>query len=134
MRFEELELGQTATLSREVTDSEVRRFAEVSTDFNPVHLDDAAAAQSRFGRRIAHGMLSAAWISAALGTVLPGPGVIYLSQTLRFLKPVFLGDTITVQLKVLELIGSKRARIQTNCLNQDSVVVLEGEALVYVPD
>lgn len=135
MAFDRFQAHQAVTVTRTVDDADIRAFAEVSGDHNPVHLDDEAAAQSRFGRRIAHGMLSAAYISAALANELPGPGVIYLSQSLRFIKPVYVGNTISVKLEIVEILPEKRRlRIQTTCLNQDHDVVLEGEALVHVPE
>lgn len=134
MAFEDLVVGQSAELSRTVTLDDIARFAEVTGDDNPVHLDEAAAARTPFGRRIAHGMLSAGYISAVLGTRLPGPGVIYMSQQLRFTRPVFPGDTITARVEVLELMPAKRrARLQTTCRNQAGDVVLDGEALVMMP-
>lgn len=135
MSFESLAVGMQAEMSRTISLEDIERFAQVTGDDNPVHIDDAAAARSRFGRRIAHGMLSAGLISAVLGTRLPGPGVIYLSQSLRFTRPVFPGDVITATAEVLELVPAKRrVRLATTCRNQAGEVVLEGEALVMVPD
>jgi 3-hydroxybutyryl-CoA dehydratase len=135
VRFDELAVGQRAQVAKAITQDDIVRFAELTGDDNPVHLDEAVAAQSRFGRRIAHGMLSAGLISAVLGTKLPGPGVIYLSQSLRFTRPVHPGDVITATAELVELIPAKRrARLATTCRNQADEVVLEGEALVMVPD
>src|SRR5579864_6975087 len=104
-------------------------FAAASGDTNPIHLDDAAAAGSRFGGRVAHGMLVASFISAVLGTDLPGPGSIYLSQTLRFLAPVRPNDTVIVRVTVLEVVlDRRRVRLETVCRNQQGQVVLSGEA------
>ena len=134
MRFDEIAVGQEAELSKTVTDEDVITFARVTGDFNPVHVDEIAAARSRFGSRIAHGMLSAGLISAAIAGKLPGPSSIYLSQTLRFTLPVRIGDTITVHLKVIELIeGKQRVKLSTVCRNQKGETVVEGEALVLVP-
>ena len=134
MRFDEMAVGQEAELSKIVTDEDVMAFARVTGDFNPVHVDEVAAARSRFGGRIAHGMLSAGLISAAIAGKLPGPSSIYLSQTLRFTLPVRIGDTITVHLKVIELIeGKRRVKLSTVCRNQKGETVVEGEALVLVP-
>lgn len=134
MTFEELAVGQSAERSRTVTESDVARFAEVTGDFNPVHVDEEAARRSRFGGRIAHGMLSAGLISAVLGMDLPGPGAIYTAQTLRFTRPVRIGDTITARVAVLELVPEKRrVRLSTTCTNQDGALVLDGEATVLVP-
>ena len=135
MRFDDILVGQAASLQRIVTESDVQRFAEVSGDYNPVHLDEEVATRSRFRGRIAHGMLSASFISAALSTKLPGPNVIYLSQSLRFLKPVRIGDTIAVHLEVLEITPEKRRlRLRTTCTNQHGQQVVEGEAVVLVPE
>lgn len=135
MKFQEIAVGQEAELSKTVTDADVMAFARVTGDFNPVHVDEIAAARSRFGGRIAHGMLSAGFISAAIADKLPGPSSIYLSQTLRFTLPVRIGDTITVHLRVTEMIEPKRrVKLSTICRNQNGEMVIEGEALVLVPD
>lgn len=135
MRFEELAVGQTVDYRRTVTDGDVVAFAGITGDDNPVHLDEAAAAKSRFGGRIAHGMLGAGFISAAIGTRLPGPGSIYLGQTLKFTAPVRIGDTVTTRVEVLELVPEKRrVKLGTRCTNQQGETVIEGEALVLVPD
>ncbi len=134
MRFEELQVGQTAEFSKTVTEADVVLFAGITGDLNPAHIDQVAAERSRFGGRIAHGMLSAGLISAVLGTRLPGPGTIYLEQTLRFTRPVRIGDTVTARVEIVELIEKRRrVRLTTACTNQDGEVVLEGEALVMVP-
>jgi 3-hydroxybutyryl-CoA dehydratase len=133
--FAELSIGQTASLSRTVTERDVVLFADVTGDSNPVHLDAEAAARSRFGGRIAHGMLTASYVSAVLGMRLPGPGTIYLEQNLRFLKPVPLGATVTAEVEVLELFPEKRrVRLATRCRNQDGDLVLDGSATVLVLD
>lgn len=134
MRYDELAIGQTAEYSRTVTDDDVMTFARVSGDFNPVHVDEEAAAKTRFGGRIAHGMLSAAFISAAIAGKLPGPSSIYLSQTLKFTAPVRLGDTVTVRLSVLELLSKKRVRLSTTCVNQDGATIVEGEATILMDE
>ena len=135
MRFDELTVGAQATMEHVVTDAMLVAFAEVTGDHNPVHLDDAFAATTRFGGRIAHGMLVGGFISAAIATRLPGPGTVYLGQSLRFTRPVRIGDTVTTRVEVLELVpGKKRARLGTRCENQRGETVLDGEALVMVPD
>lgn len=135
MRFESLAVGHAAEMTREVTLAAIDGFAAVTGDTNPVHLDEAAAARTRFGGRIAHGMLSAGFISAVLGTQLPGPGVIYMSQSLRFVRPVRPGDVVTTRVEVVELIPAKRrVRLATTCRNQRDEPVLEGEALCWLPD
>ena len=132
-RIDELSVGQVAELAKTVTESDIVLFAGVTGDFNPVHIDAEAAKQSVFGERIAHGMLSAGFISAVLGMRLPGPGSIYLSQTLRFTKPVRIGDTVTARVEVAEVIAAKRrVRLVTTCRNQNDEVVVEGEAVVMM--
>ncbi len=132
--LEVLEKGQTHSNRFAVTDERVRQFAAASGDTNPIHLDDDYARSTPFGGRIAHGMLTAGLLSAVLGTEFPGLGTIYLSQTLRFLRPVRIGDEIEVRLEVLEVLTEKgRVRLDTRCLNQDGDEVLVGEALVIPP-
>ena len=133
MHFEELHVGMSAERTRIVNDDLVRRYAELTEDFNPVHVDEAAAAKSRFGGRIAHGMLSGGLISAVLGMDLPGPGALWLSQQMKFTRPVMLGDTITTRVEVLEVIPAKRrARLATTCRNQRGELTLDGEALIQM--
>jgi len=130
-----LQVGQAAEFSKTVTESDVVLFAGITGDFNPAHVDEVQAAKSRFGGRIAHGMLSAGFISACIAMRLPGPGTIYLSQTLKFTRPVKIGDTVTARVEVLEWNEAKRrARLGTTCRNQRDEVVIDGEALVMVPD
>lgn len=134
MTFEELYVGQSAEWRKTVTETDVVLFAGITGDFNPAHMDQVAAEKGRFGGRIAHGMISASLISGALGMRLPGPGTIYLSQSLRFTHPVRIGDTVTARVEIAELFPSRqRARLVTTCSNQRGETVLEGEALVWVP-
>jgi 3-hydroxybutyryl-CoA dehydratase len=122
-----------AEMRRTVGEADILAFAGVSGDTNPVHLDAEFAAQTQFKERIAHGMLSAGFISAVLGTRLPGPGAIYLSQTLRFRAPVHIGDTVVARVTVKEVIAEKRRVVlETVCLVGETTVV-EGEAVVYLP-
>lgn len=133
--LDRLEPGAAAEFSKTVTEADVVLFAGITGDFNPVHVDATAAAGSPFGERVAHGMLSAAFISTVLGTRLPGPGCIYLSQSLRFVRPVRIGDTVTARAEVAEVVARKRrVRLATLCRNQDGETVVEGEALVLVPE
>ena len=126
-------LGASASLDKTVTEADVVAFAAVSLDANPVHLDEAYAATTRFGGRIAHGMLAASLVSAVLGTRLPGPGTIYLSQTLAFKGPVRLGDTITATVTVKAIKDGKPiVTLDTIVANQRGEVVLSGEAVVLV--
>ncbi len=131
--FEDLSVGQEASLTRTVTDGGIVAFADVSGDRNPVHLDAAYAATTPFKERIAHGMLSAAYISAVFGMELPGPGAIYISQTLNFKAPVKIGDAVTATVKIVELVPEKkRARFETVCAVAGKPV-LTGEATLLVP-
>ena len=131
--LEDLSVGQTDALTYTVTEDTIVQFAEVSGDANPVHLDEAYAATTPFKGRIAHGMLSAAYISAVLGTKLPGPGTVYMSQALRFMRPVRIGDVVTARATV-SAIDTEKARVtlETVCIVNDKPV-LEGEAMVMVP-
>ncbi len=132
--FEDLELGMEASFQKVVTENDIVMFAEVTGDKNPVHLDANYAAKTIFKERIAHGMLTATYISAVFGTELPGPGVIYISQTLNFRAPVKIGDTVTAKVKVVELFPEKRrARFETVCSIDGGKTVVEGEAILMVP-
>lgn len=131
--FEDLELGMEATYTRTVSDRDLVTFAEVSGDKNPVHLDAAYAARSMFKERIAHGMLTASYISAVFGMELPGPGAIYVSQTLNFKAPVRIGDRVVAKVRVLELFPEKR-RVRFECIcTVGEKPVLTGEAVLLVP-
>jgi len=131
--FDELSLGQQAEMSRVVGAADIEAFAEVSGDINPVHLDEAYAKTTTFGERIAHGMLGASYISAILGTRLPGPGCIYLSQALRFRRPVKIGDLVVARATITALDADKsRATLATVC-EVAGKSVIEGEAVVIVP-
>ncbi len=129
-----LEVGDSASIEKKVSETDIIQFAEITGDKNPVHLDEEYAKQTVFGTRIAHGMLSAGYISSVLGMKLPGPGAVYMGQTLTFLAPVKIGDIITATAEVIE-IGPKRktAKLKTTCTNQDGIVVLEGEATISLP-
>ncbi|MGX1097155.1 MaoC family dehydratase [Amorphus sp. MBR-141] len=131
--FEDLTVGMRDAFDKTVMASDVVGFAEVSGDRNPIHLSEHFAAKTPFKTRIAHGLYTASLISALLGTRLPGPGAIYLSQSLHFRAPVKIGDTVTVSVEVVELMPEKsRARLACECRVGDTVV-LDGEALVKVP-
>jgi len=131
--IDEMKVGDSAEMAKTVTEADIALFAGVTGDFNPVHVDAVAASQSRFGERIAHGMLSAGFISAVIAMRLPGPGSIYLSQSLRFTKPVRIGDTVTTRVEVVEVMAPKRRlRLATVCRNQNGETVVEGEAVVMV--
>jgi len=131
--FEDLSVGMTERLSKTISASDVVGFAEVTGDRNPIHLSEHFAAKTRFGTRIAHGLYTASLISAVLGTRLPGPGAVYISQTLNFRAPVKIGDTVDVTVTVMELVPERqRARLKCTC-KVGSEVVLDGRALVKVP-
>jgi len=135
VQIDALTVGMSAESAKTITEADVVLYAGVVGDFNPVHIDAEFAAKSRFGGRVAHGMLIAGLLSGVLAMKLPGPGVIYLGQTLRFTKPVLIGDTVTARVEVIEVIASKkRARLTTTCRNQRGETVIEGEATVLVPD
>jgi 3-hydroxybutyryl-CoA dehydratase len=128
-----LKVGDAAEISKTIADEDVRAFAELTGDRNPVHLDEEYAASTRFGRRIAHGMLGASLISAVLANELPGRGTVYLSQTLRFTAPVFLGDTVTARVVVKSVREDKPVvTLETVCTNGRGERVVEGEAVVLV--
>jgi len=134
MTFEELELGQAARLTRVVSRADIHTFADLCGDFNPVHLDENYAATSLFKAPIAHGMLTGSLISAVFGMKLPGAGAIYISQTLNFRGPVYIGDEITAEVEIADLYQAKnRVKFQCLCRNQDGKTVLSGEAILMVP-
>ena len=129
--IDQLNIGDRASISQQIAERDVIRFAELTGDINPIHMDKFYAEQTIFGERIAHGMLIASLISAVLGMKLPGPGNIYISQSLKFRAPVKFGDVIEAEVEVIEKIPERnRVRLRTTCRNQDDTVVLEGEAVV----
>jgi 3-hydroxybutyryl-CoA dehydratase len=132
--IDKISLGDAAEFSKTVSETDVYLYAGIIGDFNPAHLNEAYAQKTFFKTRIAHGMLTAGFISTILGTQLPGPGTIYMKQSLSFLAPVRFGDTITARAEVVEIIAEKnRIRLKTTCTNQDGTVVLDGEAVVSPP-
>lgn len=131
LTIEQVEVGQAAEFTKTISEADVYGFAGITGDFNPVHVDKVAAEASMFGDRIAHGMLTAALISTVIGMELPGPGCIYMKQSLRFNAPVYFGDTITARVEVAEVVTEKnRMKLATQCVNQKGDVVAEGESLV----
>ena len=129
-----INIGDSASLSKTVTETDVYLFAGITGDLNPAHTNEVAASKTMFGGRIAHGMLSAGFISAVLGMQLPGPGTIYLGQELKFTKPVRIGDTVTATCTVVEKDDAKnRLKLETICTNQDGDVVVKGMATVMPP-
>jgi len=131
----QINLGDQYTVTRNISDQLIRSFAELSGDHNPIHLDEDFAATTRFGRRIAHGMLSGALISSVLGNEFADEKIVYLSQTMRFVAPVFVGDTITVTATVASIREDKPiVTVQTVCSNQDGETTMTGEAAVMILD
>ncbi len=129
----DLKVGDTFSKSRKVTDELVRKFAEVSGDYNPIHLDDEFAKNTRFGKRIAHGMLGGAFISAVLGYEFSVRKIVYLSQTLKFVAPVFIGDTVTVKATVTNIRQDKPiVTVETVCENQNGEILIKGEAVLMM--
>ena len=130
----ELNVGDVAKRTKKITEEDVMLFAEVSTDKNPAHTNEAYARSTQFGERIAHGILSASLISAVIGEELPGAGTIYLSQDLKFRAPVFFNDEITAVVEVLEIIEEKnRVILKTYAINQHNQVIIDGQAMVMAP-
>jgi 3-hydroxybutyryl-CoA dehydratase len=131
--LEDLKVGMSASFGKTVTEADIMAFAGVSGDTNPVHLHQGFAEQTLFKGRVAHGMLSASFISTILGTKLPGPGCIYVSQDIKFKAPVRIGDTVTAQATITEIVPEKRrVRLNTVCMVGDKAVI-EGEAVALVP-
>lgn len=129
--YDEIQIGDRAEVSKEITSDDILDFARLTGDVNPVHIDDEYARKTFFKERIAHGMLTASLISTVLGTQLPGKNTIYLSQNLKFKRPVKIGDVITACAEVIEKKDDKKIiKLKTNLLNQDGKEVVEGEALV----
>ncbi len=131
LRYEDIEVGDQASFSKTISEIDIYQFAGITGDFNPMHVDQEYARTTFFGDRIAHGMLTASFISTVLGMKLPGPNTIYLSQSVKFLAPVKIGDTIRVTAEVIEKNDAKRQiRLRTTIVNQQGTTVVDGEALV----
>lgn len=126
-------VGQSYKKKINITENIIESFSKVTGDYNPVHLDEDYAKKTIFKRRIAHGFLIGSFISATLGNYFPGAGTIYLSQSMKFLKPVYINDEIMVQLEILEIYNVRRAVIKTDCLNLDNQLILDGMAKVILP-
>jgi len=131
--YDELQIGQSANYQKQAHERDIQLFAAMSGDCNPLHLDEAFAATTPFKQRIAHGMFSGALISAAVACELPGPGTVYVGQTMSFLKPVKLGDCLTVRLEVLEKLPKFRVKIATQVFNQHGEMVVDGVAEIIAP-
>lgn len=131
LTINDINIGDIAEFTKTVSETDVYNFAGVTGDFNPAHINEEYAKNTFFKKRIAHGMLSAGFISTVLGTKLPGEGCIYMKQELKFLAPVYLGDTITARVEVLEKKSEKnRITLKTTCSNQDGVIVIDGVAIM----
>ena len=129
----DLKISDRFSTSREVTDELIRKFADVSGDYNPIHLDEEFAKTTRFGKRIAHGMLSGAFISAVLGYEFKERKIVYLSQTMKFTAPVFIGDTVTATATVTKIREERGiVTLETVCANQDGEILVRGEAVVMI--
>ncbi|HMQ14628.1 MAG TPA: MaoC family dehydratase [Phycisphaerae bacterium] len=128
-----LQIGDVGTFTKTISEADVFKFADASGDHNPLHIDAEYAAKSAFGQRIAHGILIAGIISTVLGSDIPGVGTIFVELHIRFLKPVFMGDTVTATATVMEIINPKRVRMFVACVNQDGVDVALGNAIVIPP-
>ena len=132
--IDELRIGECNQFAKTISEADVYMYAGITGDLNPAHVNEVYASNTFFQTRIAHGMLTAGFISAIIGTQLPGPGTIYISQSLNFKAPVRIGDTITASVEVSEIIKEKnRVKLKTVCVNQEDTVVLDGEALVSPP-
>ena len=132
--IDELKVGDSAEISKTITETDINDFARATGDFNPIHLDQTYAEKTFFKGRIAHGLLSVGLLSSILGNILPGHGTIYLSHEIKFLAPVRIGDTITARVEVIELVQEKnRAKFRTICMNQDGKIVVDGIAWAMPP-
>ena len=126
-------VGDEDNYSRKVLEKDIKNFSDISGDYNPIHLDENYAKNTIFKKRIAHGMFISSFISKVIAEKLPGKGTLYLYQDLNFLKPVFINDIIRTSVKVIEIINSKKIRLKTICENQNSEIVINGEAIVMPP-
>lgn len=132
--YDEIQIGDSASFEKTIGETDVYLFAGITGDLNPAHVNEPAASATRFGGRIAHGMLVSSFISTVLGMHLPGPGTIYLSQEVKFLAPVRLGDTVKAVVEVIAKDDEKkRITLKTQCLNQEGIVVVDGQATVLAP-
>jgi 3-hydroxybutyryl-CoA dehydratase len=132
--IEELHVGDAAEFAKTISESDIYLYAGITGDFNPAHINEVYAQKTFFKTRIAHGMLLGGFISAILGNQLPGPGTIYIKQELNFTSPVRMGDTVTSRVEVIEIISERnRVRLRTTCINQEGILLVEGEATVSPP-
>jgi 3-hydroxybutyryl-CoA dehydratase len=131
--IEQIDVGMNASYSHTITDADIKAFAGISGDRNPVHLDEIYAAQSRYKKRIAHGLMTASYFSALFGTKIPGEGCVYVSQSLYFKRPIFIGDTVIAMVEVINIdLKKNRVFFKTTCKVKNKVVT-EGESEIYIP-
>ena len=131
--LQEIEIGMEVSYSQTITDADVKNFAGISGDRNPIHLDNEYAENSRYKKRIAHGLLTASFFSALFGTKIPGEGCVYTSQSLKFKRPVYIGDTVTARVEVTHIdIKAKKVTFRTTCRVKNKIVT-DGEAELFVP-
>ena len=131
--IENISIGMTATYSQTITDADIKAFADISGDHNPVHLDSVYASESRYKKRIAHGLMTASFFSAIFGTKIPGPGCVYVSQSLEFKRPVYIGDAVTAVVEVIKTdIPNNRVSFKTDC-KVNGKIVTTGEAEIFIP-
>jgi 3-hydroxybutyryl-CoA dehydratase len=132
--IQEIQVGDSAQFAKTVSEADIYQYAGITGDLNPAHINAAYARETFFKGRIAHGMLLGGFISTVIGMHLPGPGTIYLNQTLAFKAPARIGDTITARVEVIEVLAEKnRVRLKTTCTNQNDTTVVDGEAFVSLP-
>ncbi|MBY8997112.1 MAG: MaoC family dehydratase [Candidatus Thorarchaeota archaeon] len=132
-KYSDLSIGQSAEVTHTVTEEDIKTFGDLSGDYNPLHFDEEWAKTTMFKGRIAHGLLTAAYISTAIGMKLPGPGTIYMGQSMKFLGPARIGDTITARVEIIDLNDeNERITLKTMCTNQDGKLILDGEAMIKV--
>ena len=134
MKFEDIKIGMSESYSQTITDADIKSFAGISGDHNPVHMSDEYAEQSRFKKRIAHGMISSSFFSALFGTKLPGEGCVYVQQNLNFKRPVYIGDTVTASITVTSIDHDKRRVFFDTVCKVRKKTVIDGIAELYVPD
>ncbi|MGQ4911530.1 MAG: MaoC family dehydratase [Candidatus Thorarchaeota archaeon] len=134
-KYSDLRIGQSAEVVHTITESDIQTFGDLSGDYNPLHFDEEWASKTIFEGRIAHGLLTATFLSTAIGMKLPGPGAIYMSQSMKFLGPVRIGDTIVARVEIVSMNDERRrVTLRTTCTNQNGEIVLDGEALVKIMD
>ena len=130
----EYRIGMSADFSKTISECDVYNYAGIIGDFNPLHFNEIKAKEFLFGKRIAHGMLTASFLSTVIASEMPGPGTIYMEQNARFVRPVFIDDTITAHVEILELMEKKKCKLKTVVLNQNNEIVVDGYAIDKLPE